>query len=78
MCTIPKVFSYDKICLVMKLNKSKVIELIRLKNNGSTTYQARLMKDLFRQLFQEIKNWIWKNCRKSLCSKKSNWQRQKK
>lgn len=41
MCTIPKIFSDDKICWVMKLNKSKILEILRLKNQEWTSYKIR-------------------------------------
>jgi len=41
LCVIPKLFPYDKFIGVMKLTKSKLIETIRRKNDGWTTYQAR-------------------------------------
>ena len=41
MCVIPKLFPYDKLFGVMKLTRPKLIETIRRKNEGRTTYQAR-------------------------------------
>lgn len=41
VCVIPKLFPYDKFCEVMKLTRAKLVETIRAKNNGMTTYQAR-------------------------------------
>ena len=40
-CVIPKLFPYDTFVGNMKLTRSKLIETIRLKNEGITTYQAR-------------------------------------
>ena len=40
-CVIPKLFPYDKFLGVMKLTRTKLIETIRRKNEGWTTYQAR-------------------------------------
>ena len=40
-CVIPKLFPYDEFLLSMKLNRSKLIETIRRKNEGWTTYQTR-------------------------------------
>ena len=40
-CVIPKVFLNDNLSLVMKLTKPKVLEIIRMKNDGVTSYQAR-------------------------------------
>ena len=40
-CVIPKLFPYDKLFGVMKLTRPKLIETIRRKNEGWTTYQAR-------------------------------------
>jgi len=40
-CVIPKVFLNDNLSLVMKLTKPKVLEMIRMKNDGITSYQAR-------------------------------------
>ena len=41
VCVIPKLFPYDTFVGNMKLTRSKLIETIRLKNEGITTYQAR-------------------------------------
>ena len=41
MCVIPKLFPYDKFLQDMKLTQGKLIETIRQKNKGWTTYQAR-------------------------------------
>ena len=41
MCVIPKLFPYDKFLLSMKLTRGKLIETLRRKNDGWTTYQAR-------------------------------------
>ena len=41
MCVIPKVFPYDSKIQAMKLTKSKVLEIIRRKNGGWTTYQIK-------------------------------------
>ncbi len=41
-CSIPKLFPEDRICWVsMKLNKSKILEILRKKNKGISSYQAR-------------------------------------
>ena len=40
-CSIPKLFPYGDICWVMKLNKKLIFELLRLKNEGMTTYQIQ-------------------------------------
>ena len=41
LCVIPKVFLNDDLSLVMKLTRSKVLEIIRMKNDGKSSYQAR-------------------------------------
>ena len=41
LCVIPKVFPYGEFLEYMKLTKTKVLEIIRRKNEGMTTYQAR-------------------------------------
>ncbi len=41
MCVIPKLFPYGEFPNSMKLTKTKLIETIRRKNDGWTTYQAR-------------------------------------
>jgi putative transposase len=41
MCTIPKLFPYGEFLEYMKLTRTKLIETIRRKNEGWTTYQAR-------------------------------------
>src|SRR3989338_7475502 len=40
-CVIPKLFPYDKFPLCMKLTKGKLIETLRRKDEGWTTYQVR-------------------------------------
>ena len=40
-CVIPKLFPYGEFHGVMKLTRGKLLETIRLKNEGVTTYQAR-------------------------------------
>ena len=40
-CVIQKLFPYDKFLVSMKLTQGKLIETIRRKNQGWTTYQAR-------------------------------------
>lgn len=40
-CVIQKLFPYDKNLVGMKLTRNKIIETIRRKNQGWTTYQAR-------------------------------------
>ena len=40
-CVIPKLFLKDSLVECMKLNKTKLLETIRRKNNGGTSYQAR-------------------------------------
>jgi transposase InsO family protein len=40
-CVIPKLFPYGSFIVSMKLTRNKLIETIRLKNEGWTTYQAR-------------------------------------
>jgi len=40
-CVIPKLFPYDEFLQRMKLTRGKLIETIRRKNEGWTTYQAR-------------------------------------
>ena len=40
-CVIPKLFPYDELFGGMKLTRAKLIETIRRKNEGVTTYQAR-------------------------------------
>src|SRR3989344_8833306 len=41
ICVIQKLFPYDKFLVSMKLTQGKLIETIRKKNQGWTTYQAR-------------------------------------
>src|SRR3989338_5407444 len=41
ICVIQKLFPYDKFLFSMKLTKGKLIETIRRKNQGWTTYQVR-------------------------------------
>ena len=41
MCVIPKLFPYGEFLGSMKLTKGKLMETIRRKNEGWTTYQAR-------------------------------------
>jgi putative transposase len=41
VCVIPKLFPYDEFLSGMKLTRNKLIEVIRRKNEGWTTYQAR-------------------------------------
>ena len=41
ICVIPKLFPYGEFHGVMKLTRGKLLETIRLKNEGVTTYQAR-------------------------------------
>ena len=45
MCVIPKLFPYDKFPDSMKLTRGKLLETIRKKNQGWTTYQARKIAD---------------------------------
>src|SRR3989338_11299964 len=40
-CVIPKLFPYGEFLSYMKLTKHKLIETLRKKNQGWTTYQAR-------------------------------------
>ena len=40
-CVIPKLFPYDEESWVMKLTKGKLLETLRKKNDGWTTYQVR-------------------------------------
>jgi len=40
-CVIPKVFLNDNFIHCMKLSKPKVLEIIRMKNEGITSYQVR-------------------------------------
>jgi len=40
-CVIPKLFPYGEFHYGMKLTKTKLVETIRRKNDGWTTYQAR-------------------------------------
>ena len=40
-CVIQKLFPYDRNIVSMKLTQGKLIETIRKKNQGWTTYQAR-------------------------------------
>src|SRR3989338_11431611 len=40
-CVIQKLFPYDKFLWDMKLTRNKLVETIRKKNQGWTTYQAR-------------------------------------
>ena len=41
VCVIPKLFPYGEFLSYMKLTKGKIMETIRRKNEGWTTYQAR-------------------------------------
>ena len=41
MRVIPKLFLKDVLITAMKLTKSKLIETLRKKNKGATSYQAR-------------------------------------
>jgi putative transposase len=41
MCSIPKLFHKDRIIQVMKLTKSKLVETLRKKEEGVTSYQVR-------------------------------------
>lgn len=41
MCVIPKVFPYDSQLQAMKLTKSRILVIIRRKNEGWTTYQIK-------------------------------------
>src|SRR3989344_3120745 len=40
-CSIPKLFPYGEFIPCMKLTKTKLLETIRRKNDGWTTYQTR-------------------------------------
>src|SRR3989338_1067580 len=40
-CVIPKLFPYGEFIPCMKLTRGKLMETIRRKNEGWTTYQAR-------------------------------------
>jgi putative transposase len=40
-CSIPKLFPYGEEYRLMKLTRGKLLETLRLKNEGYTTYQAR-------------------------------------
>src|SRR3989344_4361985 len=40
-CVIPKLFPYGEFLPCMKLTRGKLVEMIRRKNEGWTTYQAR-------------------------------------
>ena len=46
MCVIPKLFPYDKLIVSMKLTRGKLLETIRKKQEGWTTYQARKIADI--------------------------------
>ena len=41
VCVIPKLFPYGEFLGEMKLTKGKLLEMLRRKNEGWTTYQAR-------------------------------------
>src|SRR3989338_7171569 len=41
VCVIHKLFPYDKLIVSMKLTRGKLLETLRRKNQGWTTYQAR-------------------------------------
>ena len=41
VCVIPKVFPYGEFLGCMKLTKSKILEILRRKNEGWTTYQVK-------------------------------------
>lgn len=41
VCVIPKLFPYDEFLPCMKLTKTKLLETLRRKNQGWTTYQTR-------------------------------------
>lgn len=40
-CSIPKLFPYGEFAVIMKLTRGKLMETVRRKNEGWTTYQAR-------------------------------------
>ncbi|MCF7871804.1 hypothetical protein K9L97_02110, partial [Candidatus Woesearchaeota archaeon] len=40
-CVIPKLFPYGELNQCMKLTRGKLMETIRRKNEGETTYQVR-------------------------------------
>jgi len=53
VCAIPKLFHKADTVNLMKLNKTKVIEILRKLNEGKTTYQARKVADKYaRKVFQ--------------------------
>lgn len=41
LCSIPKLFPYGEFLRFMKLTRGKLLETLRAKNDGATTYQAR-------------------------------------
>ncbi|MFH0870792.1 MAG: hypothetical protein V1866_07095, partial [archaeon] len=41
ICVIPKVFPYGRFVECMKFTQKTLLETVRCKNNGWTTYQAR-------------------------------------
>ena len=41
MCVIPKLFPYSEFLECMKLTRGKLLETLRVKNEGATTYQTR-------------------------------------
>ena len=57
LCVIPKLFPYDKFPQCMKLTKGKLVETLRKKNQGWTTYQAR---KIARVSIRRV-NQVWKD-----------------
>ena len=58
-CVIQKLFPYDKLIVSMKLTKNKLVEIIRKKNNGWTTYQARKIANIsIRRVNQVYKQYM--------------------
>lgn len=55
-CVIPKVFPFGEINECMKLSRRKLLEILRRKNKGWTTYQARKIARVSVRRF----NQVWK------------------
>ena len=55
-CSIPKVFYLDKKIRGMKLTKTKLLETIRLLNDGKSKYQARKIAGITKQRVYQVWN----------------------
>ena len=56
MCVIPKLFYLDKECQGMKLTRTKLIETLRVLNEGSSKYQARKIAGISKQRVYQVWN----------------------